>query len=191
MAPDQQPIPLPNVTDLLLRVDVSTGRTDRGLTIAWFIVRFVSIPKQYPSDSMADRDSDLHNSVNGEQSMNASSLYREWFLPGRNSKSWNGKIVVRLRSLTRHEIKIYRKSSWKLNKWLQRYLSRNHRRVFHRERESFIARSWKSSRRSLMKNVQVFRVTSFRDFPARWSYTVVIHAAQRYCQRAVTIIRRI
>lgn len=85
---------------------------------------------------MADRDSDLHNSVNGKQ-RDERVITVQGMIPPREKFEIMKLIVVRLRILTRHEIKIYGKSSWKLNKWLQRYLSRN-RRVFHRERESFI-----------------------------------------------------
>lgn len=82
---------------------------------------------------MADRDSDLHNSGAEHERV----ITVQGMIPPREKFEIMKLIVVRLRILTRHEIKIYGKSSWKLNKWLQRYLSRN-RRVFHRERESFI-----------------------------------------------------
>lgn len=83
-----------------------------------------------------------------------------------------------MRSLTRHEIKIYGKSSWKLNKWLQRYLSRNHRRVFHRERESFIMEIFTKKFNEKCPSVP-------NDFVSRFPRSMKLH--RRHTRRATLL----
>lgn len=83
-----------------------------------------------------------------------------------------------MRILTRHEIKIYGKSSWKLNKWLQRYLSRNHRRVFHRERESFIMEIFTKKFNEKCPSVP-------SDFVSRFPRSMKLH--RRHTRRATLL----
>lgn len=134
-------------------VDLSTITTDRALTTAWSIVRF-----------MACRRIKIRHAsricINEASSDTMIPLRKEFEITTRYQDT-------------------YRKSSWKLNEWLQLLIIVE----FLIENENFLSRK---IFRSLMKKCPRIFVS-----PPRWNSTDVVHASQRNYQRAVTIIRRI